>query len=258
MDQYLSSRAVGMRKETAKLMESIYKDLLPYIESTEFPAWLPEKLKPLGINGLQIKNFGSPGLSTLEAGACIYEMSKRDGSVASFFTVHNAIGMAVIDALGDEEQKQRLIPKGINFEKIFCFGLTEPGNGSDASGLRTNARKVEGGWILNGHKRWIGNATIGDAIIWARNEDDGGRIQAFLVEKGSPGFMPKKMEGKMALRITQNAEILLKDCFVPDHNKLAHSKDFATGTNKILESSRIMVAWMAAGCAAGAYEAAIK
>jgi len=95
-------------------------------------------------------------------------------------------------------------------------------------------------------------------IVWARNEDDGGRIQAFVVEKGSSGFMPKKMEGKMALRITQNADILLKDCFVPDKNKLTHSKDFATGTNKILESSRLMVAWMAAGVQASAYEAAIK
>jgi len=111
---------------------------------------------------------------------------------------------------------------------------------------------------LNGQKRWIGNGTLGDVIVWARNEDDEGRIQAFVVEKGSPGFMPKKMEGKMALRITQNADILLKDCFVPNHNKLTHSKDFATGTNKILEASRLMVAWMAAGVAAGAYEAAVK
>ena len=146
----------------------------------------------------------------------------------------------------------------MSFEKIFCFGLTEPENGSDASGLRTTARIVEGGWVLNGNKRWIGNATMGDVIVWARNEDDGGRIQAFVVEKGSSGFLPKKMEGKMALRITQNADILLKDCFVPDRNKLTHAKDFATGTNKILESSRLMVAWMAAGVAAGVYEEAIK
>ena len=102
-----------------------------------------------------------------------------------------------------------MLTRGIKFEKIFCFGLTEPENGSDATGLKTSARKVEGGWVLNGTKRWIGNATLGDVIVWARNEDDGGRIQAFVVEKGSAGFMPKKMEGKMALRITQNADIVL-------------------------------------------------
>mmetsp|Transcript_19714 Transcript_19714/g.26669 ORF Transcript_19714/g.26669 Transcript_19714/m.26669 type:complete len:119 (+) Transcript_19714:392-748(+) len=116
--------------------------------------------------------------------------------------VHNAIGMMVINELGDEEQKERLLPKGISFEKFFCFGLTEPDNGSDASGLKTSARKVEGGWLLNGEKRWIGNATFGDVIVWARNEDDGGKVQAFVVEKGSKGFSTKKIEGKLALRVT--------------------------------------------------------
>ena len=150
MDQYLSPRAVSMRKATAKVMDDCYKDLLPYVESTEFPAWLPEKLKPLGINGLQIKGYGSPGLSSIESGAICYELGKRDGGAATFLLVHNAIGMAVIDALGDEEQKERFLTRGIKFEKIFCFGLTEPENGSDATGLKTSARKVEGGWLLNG------------------------------------------------------------------------------------------------------------
>ena len=145
----------------------------------------------------------------------------------------------------------------MNFEKIFCFGLTEPDNGSDATGLKTTATKTEGGWLLNGTKRWIGNATMGDVVVWARNTSDGNRIQAFVVEKGSAGFNPTKIEGKMALRVTQNADIKLTNCFVPDRNKLTHSKDFATGTNKILESSRLMVAWMAAGVAAGTYEAAL-
>ena len=176
MDQYISSKAVNMRKATGAMMDSVEKDLLPYIESTEFPAWLPDKIKSLGINGLQINGYGSPDLSTLEAGAVIYEMAKRDGSVATFLLVHNAIGMAVINALGDDEQKERFLTKGVKFEKIFCFGLTEPDNGSDATGLKTTARRVEGGYILNGQKRWIGNATFGDVIVWARNEDDGGRI----------------------------------------------------------------------------------
>jgi len=95
-------------------------------------------------------------------------------------------------------------------------------------------------------------------IVWARNKDDGDRIQAFVVEKGSPGILSRKIEGKMALRVTQNADIILTDCFVPDRNKLTYALDFATGTNKILEASRLMVAWMAAGCAAGAYEATVK
>ena len=258
LDKKLSERAVKMRKETSDMMDSIYKDLLPHVEATTFPTWLPDKIKPLGINGLQIKGYGSPGLPTIEAGASIFEMAKRDGSAATFFLVHNSIGMAVIDGLGDQEQKDRLLPPGIKFEKIYCFGLTEPENGSDASGLKTTARKVAGGWVLNGQKRWIGNATIGDVVVWARNVDDGNRIQAFVVEKGTAGFHPTKIEGKMALRITQNADITLRDCFVPDRNKLTHAKDFATGTNAILEASRLMVAWMAAGVSCGAYEACLK
>jgi len=176
LDSKLSSRAVEMRKATAEAMEAMYKDLLPHLEAASFPTWLPDKLKPLGINGLQIKGYGSPGLSTLEAGACIYEIAKRDGSAATFLLVHNAIGMAVIDALGDEEQKSRLLPPGMRLEKIYSFGLTEPDHGSDATGLETTATKTEGGWILNGKKRWIGNATLGDCIVWARNASDGNRI----------------------------------------------------------------------------------
>ena len=135
MDAHMSARAVKMRKETGQMMDSIYNDLLPYIERTDFPDWLPSKFKPLGVNGLQIKGYGSQGVTTLEAGAIVYEICKRDASVGTFLLVHNGIGMAVIDALGDEEQKERLLPKGISFEKIFSFGLTEPLNGSDASGL---------------------------------------------------------------------------------------------------------------------------
>lgn len=84
--------------------------------------------------------------------------------------------MAVINKLGDEEQRKRMLTPGMNFDKIYCFGLTEPDNGSDASGLKTTATKVEGGYILNGHKRWIGNGTFGDVIVWARNAADGNRV----------------------------------------------------------------------------------
>jgi len=176
LDSRLSSRAVKMRKETSKVSDEIYKDLLPHVEASTFPSWLPDKLKPLGINGFTIKGYGSPGLTTLETGACIYEIAKRDGSTATFLVAHNGIGMSVIDALGDEEQKARLIPPGMRFERIYSFGLSEPGNGSDATGLKTTATKTKGGWLLNGEKRWIGNGTISDMIVWARNANDGNRI----------------------------------------------------------------------------------
>ena len=182
-------------------MESIEKDLLPYWESAEFPPWLIDKLKPLGIAGFSVKGYGSPGLSTIETGALCYELARREASVGLFLIVHCAAGMSVIEAFGNEEQKQRFLPKGVTMEKIFAFALTEPEIGSDASSLKTTAKKVEGGWILNGEKRWIGNAPFADVIVWARNKDDGGRIQGFVVEKGSAGFEIEKMQGKLAMRI---------------------------------------------------------
>jgi alkylation response protein AidB-like acyl-CoA dehydrogenase len=125
---------------------------------------------------LTIKDFGSPALSIVESGSIIYEIAKRDGSIATFFLVHNSIGMAVVDVLGDEEQRKRILEPAMNFDRILSFGLTEPNNGSDASGLQTTATKVDGGYKINGTKRWIGNATMGDVIVWARNANDGNRV----------------------------------------------------------------------------------
>jgi|LauGreDrversion4_2_1035121.scaffolds.fasta_scaffold310571_3 alkylation response protein AidB-like acyl-CoA dehydrogenase len=240
-------------------MESIESMLVDYQNKTEFPFQIIDGIRKLGVNGFHIKEFGGPGLNTMEVGAIIYEMAKIDASVYTFLTVHNSIGMAVVDYLGSEEQRARILPDGIALKKILSFGLTEPLYGSDATSLRTSAKKVEGGYIINGEKRWIGNATFADYIIvWARNLDEGEKIQAFLVEKGSKGLTTKKIENKYSLRIVQNADIKLENVFVPDNNRLEKAKDFATGTNKILEHSRIKVCWGAVGIAAGAYEAALR
>ena len=240
-------------------MESIESMLVDYQNKTEFPFQIIDGIRKLGVNGFHIKEFGGPGLNTMEVGAIIYEMAKIDASVYTFLTVHNSIGMAVVDYLGSEEQRARILPDGIALKKILSFGLTEPLYGSDATSLRTSAKKVEGGYIINGEKRWIGNATFADYIIvWARNLDEGEKIQAFLVEKGSKGLTTKNIENKYSLRIVQNADIKLENVFVPDNNRLEKAKDFATGTNKILEHSRIKVCWGAVGIAAGAYEAALR
>ena len=119
------------------------------------------------------------------------------------------------------------MPSLILFEKFISFGLTEPSGGSNASDPLTIARKVPGGYILNGHKRWMGQGTYADFnIIWAKNVDDGGKVQGFVVEKGSKGFSNKKITGKMSTRMTQNADLFLKDVFVSDANRLTHATDF--------------------------------
>jgi alkylation response protein AidB-like acyl-CoA dehydrogenase len=258
-DSHLSEKGIALRKKTRELMTSLEKPLETYINKTEFPFELVPKLKELGINGYHIKDFGGPGLNSIEVGALCFELAKVDASIFTFLTVHNSIGMAVVDILGNEEQRARILPDGIAFKKILSFGLTEPDYGSDATSLKTTAKKVEGGYLLNGVKRWIGNATFADYIIvWAVNIDAGNKIQGFLVEKGSKGLSTKKIENKYALRMVQNADVFMDNVFVPEHNKLAKADDFATGTNKILEHSRIKVCWGAVGIAAGAYEAALK
>jgi alkylation response protein AidB-like acyl-CoA dehydrogenase len=140
---------------------------------------------------------------------------------------------------------------------MVSFGLTEPDYGSFASGLQTTATKVEGGYVLNGEKYWIGNGTIGDCMVWARNEDDEGRIQAFVVDGLSKGYSASKIEDKLALKSVQNAHIKLNNVFVPENNRIANITDFEKCTT-VLTHSRLIVAWKAAGVAVGAYEAALQ
>ncbi|CDW83571.1 acyl-dehydrogenase [Stylonychia lemnae] len=250
MDQYLTPRGIELRKKVRNFMESIENEvknyayhinkiqLYQYTNTTEFPFHLVPKIQELGVNGFTIKDHGGPGLNEIDTWAIVYEMAKIDLSVSTFLMVHNSIGMQVVNYLGNEGQRARILPDCLKLKKIMCFGLTEPEYGSDASSLKTTAKKVEGGYLLNGLKRWIGNATFADYIvIWARNEAEGNKIQAFIVEKG--------------------ADITLENVFVPDNNRLEHAKDF-NSANRILEHSRVGVAWLGAASACGAYEAALK
>lgn len=131
----------------------------------------------MGINGLTIKDFGGPGLSVSETGSIVYEMCKIDVSFSTFVGVQNSLGLTTLDLLGSEEQRARFLPDGIALKTIWAWALTEPGYGSNASGLQTVAKKVEGGYLLTGEKRWIGNATIADYIIvFAKNLAENGNI----------------------------------------------------------------------------------
>jgi acyl-CoA oxidase len=166
--------------------------------------------------------------------------------------------MLTLQQCGSEQQKQKWLPKLAKIEAIGAFGLTEPDAGSDASGLKTTAKKVPGGWLLNGQKRWIGNASFADVtIIWARNLETND-INAFLVEKNTPGFSTEIIKNKMAFRSIQNAHITMKDCFVGEDARLPNAQSFLHGTAGILSASRILVSWMPVGMAMGAYDFALK
>ena len=140
------------------------------------------------------------------------EMSRTDPSVATFFGVHSGLAMYSIYAGGDQEQRDRWLPAMAAMDKIGAFAMTEPLGGSDvAGGMRTTAKRDGDTWILNGAKKWIGNATFADlVVVWARDVDDN-NVKGFVVEKGTPGFVPEKIEDKIAFRIVENAEITLTD-----------------------------------------------
>jgi len=223
----------------------------------EFPFELIAKFRELNICGVTYEGYGCPNLPFLMEGVLAMEMARIDASIATFFGVQSGLAMGSIYMCGSEEQKQKWLPQMQKFDKIGAFGLTEPEVGSGAAGgLTVTCKKTEEGWILNGQKKWIGNATFADVIIiWARNLEDG-EVKGFIVEKDNPGFSVEKIKGKMALRIVQNGLITLKDCLVTEDNRLQYANSFKD-TSKVLRMTRAGVAWMATGCARGAYESAL-
>ncbi|GAA1946225.1 acyl-CoA dehydrogenase family protein [Amycolatopsis minnesotensis] len=227
-----------------------------YWERAEFPHHLIPGIAGLGIVGLGMDWPDRPRRSKLLTSFIALEFARVDPSMATFFGVHNGLAMASVDLCGSPEQKERWLPAMRSMEQIGAFGLTEPHGGSDvAGGLETIARRDGDKWVLDGAKRWIGNATFADlVIIWARDEADD-QVKGFVVEKGTPGFDARKIERKLALRTVQNADITLTGCRVPDANRLTGANSFRD-TGKVLRLTRGGVAWSAVGAMMGAYELA--
>lgn len=233
-----------------------------YWEKAEFPFDLIPKVAELGIAGGAIEGYGCPGMSHTAAGLVAIEMSRGDGSLNTFFGVHSGLAMGTIAMLGSEEQKQRWLPAMAKIEKIGAWGLTEPDHGSDSVMLETSARREGDEWVINGRKRWIGNATFADlVIIWARDVEDG-QVKGFVLEKDEngehhPGYSTELIKGKMGKRAVWQPDIYLEDVRVPAGNKLEGANSFKD-TNKVLTATRGGVAWEAIGHAIAAYEAALQ
>src|SRR6266446_2631354 len=229
-----------------------------YWTREEFPHQLIPGLAALGIVGTSYHGYGCPGKSSLLDGILMMELAAGDSSIATFRGVHSGLAMGSIYLCGSEEQKQQWLPPMARLEKIGAFGLTEPEVGSGTSGgLTTTARREGDTWVLNGQKKWIGNATFSDVtVIWARDVADN-QVKGFLVEKGTPGFKPEKLKDKIALRVVQNALITLEECRVPETSRLQHANTFRD-TAAVLRMTRAGVAWEAVGCARGAYELALR
>ncbi len=223
----------------------------------EFPYDLIPKMGELRLAGITFEGYDCPNLPYLMEGVLAMEMARVDSSIATFFGVQSGLTMGSIYLCGSEEQKQEWLPAMNRMEKIGAFGLTEPEVGSGAAGgLTTTCRQTAEGWVLNGQKKWIGNATFADVVVtWARDEADG-EVKGFLVRKDNPGFKVEKIKGKMALRVVQNGLITLTHCVVEEKDRLPKANSFKDTAN-VLRMTRAGVAWMAVGCARGAYENAL-
>ena len=227
-----------------------------YWERAEIPWPLIESLGKLGVVGDGIQGYGCPPMSPIATGLINLELNRGDGSLGTFLGVQAGLAMQSIAILGSEEQKQRWLPGMAQLEKLGAFALTEPLHGSDSAGLETSARRDGDEWVINGAKKWIGNGTLADVVVlWARDTADG-RVKGFLVEKGSPGYDARRIDGKGSLRSIWQAEIILTDLRVPEENRLPGADGFKAA-GQVLAGTRNTVAWAALGHATAAYEIAV-
>ena len=238
----------------------VHGEVLPVIngfwERAEVPLELCRRLGELGLVGDGIEGYGCPPMSTTAAGLVNMELSRGDGSLGTFLGVQAGLAMRSIAMHGSEEQKQRWLPAMARCEKLGAFALTEPLHGSDSVALETEARRDGDDYVINGAKRWIGNGTLADVVVlWARDADDM-QVKGFLIEKGTPGYDARVIEGKGSLRALWQADIDLTDVRIPTENHLPGTASFKD-TAEVLKATRAACAWMALGHAVAGYDAAL-
>ncbi len=227
-----------------------------YWERAELPWELIRRLGELGFLGDGIEGYGCPKMSPLAAGLVTMEIHRGDGSLGTFLGVQGGLAMRSIALLGSEEQKLHWLPSMARAEKLGAFALTEPDHGSDSIALETRARRDGSDYVIDGHKRWIGNGTVADVIVaWARDSDDG-QVKGFLVEKGTRGLDTRVIEHKGSVRAVWQADITLEGVRVPAEQKLPDANTFKD-TSRVLAATRNSCAYAALGHAVAAFDAAL-
>jgi glutaryl-CoA dehydrogenase len=218
-----------------------------------FPKDLIPELGGLGFLGANLDGYGCAGMNNVEYGLIAQELERADSGLRSFISVQGALVMYPILTYGSDEQKQRWLPKMQSGEALGCFGLTEPGFGSNPAGMLTKARQDGDSWILDGEKTWITNGSIADvALVWARTPEG---IRGFLVENGTPGYSASELHGKMSMRMSVTSSLSMSDCRVPASSMLPGAKGLK-GPLSCLSQARYGIGWGVIGAAMDCYETA--
>ena len=258
-DSLLSEDELLVRSTARQFVE---ENLIPIIERCNrdgrFPRELVKPMGDLGFFGANLQGYGCAEMSNVEYGLVMQELERGDSGLRSFVSVQSALVMYPIFAFGSEEQKQRWLPALQKGEALGCFGLTEPDAGSNPGAMRTRARKDGDSYVLNGEKMWITSGSVADvAVIWAKNEDQGGKIRGFLVETDRPGFQSQDVHGKWSLRASVTSSLSLQDVRIPAENLLPCS-DGLKSALMCLNQARYGIAWGALGAAMACYDTALQ
>src|SRR5882724_649159 len=261
---------IGLTDEQEELRRVIRRfaqtEIAPHVsewdEGSIFPTDVVRQLGEMGLLGVIFPpELGGSGMGYVEYVLAIEELSRVDGSVGIIVASHNSLCTNHIFLAGNDTQRQRWVRRLASGQWLGSWGLTEPGAGSDAGGMRTTAVRRDGGWVLNGTKTFITNGSHADCAVVIAVTDREKRshgMTAFLVEKGTPGFRPGRKENKLGLRASDTSELIFEDCFVPDENLLGDEGEGFIDAMRVLDGGRISIAALSLGIARGALDAALK
>jgi len=254
IDSLLSDQERLVRQTARQFVDD---RLMPVIRDCyregRFPRELVGEMAKLGFLGANLEGYGCAGMNNVEYGLIMQELERGDSGIRSFVSVQAALVMYPILTYGSDEQKQCWLPKLQSGQAIGCFGLTEPGFGSNPAGMQTRARQDGGQWILSGEKTWITNGGIADvAVVWARTEDG---VRGFLVENGTPGYTTSDIHGKMSMRASVTSSLVFSECRVPASAMLPGAKGLK-GPLSCLSQARYGIGWGVIGAAMDCYETA--
>jgi glutaryl-CoA dehydrogenase len=254
IDSLLSEQELMVRQTARQFVDERVMPLMrDSFRDAKFPKELIPEMGKLGFFGANLEGYGCAGMSNVEYGLIMQELERADSGVRSFASVQGALVMYPIHTYGTEEQKQKWLPKLQSGEALGCFGLTEPGFGSNPAGMLTKAALKGSEWVINGEKTWITNGSVADiAIVWARTPEG---IRGFLVEKGTPGFSSSELHGKLSMRASVTSSLAFNDCRVPESAMLPGAKGLK-GPLGCLTQARYGIGWGVIGAAMDCYETA--